>query len=85
MTKNKELSTSDSMARQFTENPDELFDTEEEMYFYYLTITDSYSYYDILEEEKETITKNDNVWFKTKKEIWRGRVLLITYSKKRGK
>ena len=45
-----------------------------------LTITFNYSDYDILEEEKETITKNDNIWFKTKKEILRGRVLLITYS-----
>ena len=45
-----------------------------------LTINGSYSDYDILEEEKENITENDNVWVKTKKEIWRGRVLLICYS-----
>ena len=44
------------------------------------TITGNSSDYDILEEEKETITKNDDVWFKTKKEIWGGRVLLISYS-----
>ena len=49
-----------------------------------LTINGNYSDYDILEEEKETITKNVNVWVKTKKYIWRGRVLLIPYSKKRG-
>ena len=50
-----------------------------------LTIPGDYSDYDILEEEKENISKNDEVWVKTKKEIWRGRVLLITYStKKRG-
>ena len=49
-----------------------------------LTITGDYSYYDILEEERDAITKNDDVWVKTKQEIWRGRVLLIPYSKKRG-
>ena len=32
-----------------------------------LTIPGGYSDYDILEEEKETISKNDEVWFKTKK------------------
>ena len=45
-----------------------------------LNIIGTYSDYDILEEEKETITKNDNVCVKTKEEIWRGKVLLITYS-----
>ena len=48
-----------------------------------LTITGDYSDYDILEEEKDTISENDDVWIKTKKEIWRGRVLLIPYSKKK--
>ena len=80
MVKNTELSTSESGARIITETPDENVDTEEEMDFDDLTITGNYSDYDILEEEKETITKNDNIWFKTKKEILRGRVLLITYS-----
>ena len=32
-----------------------------------LTIPSEYSDYDILEEEKETISKNDEVWIKTKK------------------
>ena len=32
-----------------------------------LTIPGDYSDYDILEEEKETISKNDEVWFQTKK------------------
>ena len=32
-----------------------------------LTITGDYSDYDILEEEKDGITKNDDVWVKTKK------------------
>ena len=46
-----------------------------------LPITGNYSDYNILEEEKETITKNNNVWVKTKKEIWRERVLLFPYIK----
>ena len=45
-----------------------------------LTITGNCIDYDILEEERETITENDDVWVKTKKEICRGRVLLIPYS-----
>ena len=77
-----ELSTSDSVTGPLTENPDEKVDTEEEMDFDEWTITGNYSDYDILEEEKETINKNDNVWVKNKKYIWRGRVLLISYIKK---
>ena len=84
MAKNTEWSTSESVARKITETPNENVDTEEEMYFYELTITGDYSDYDILEEEKETISKNDEVWIKAKKERSRGRVLLIHYSKKRG-
>ena len=44
-----------------------MVDTEEEMSFEDLTITGNYSDYDILEEEKATITENDNIWVKTKK------------------
>ena len=80
VTKNTELSTSTSVARQLIENPDDIVDTEEEMDFDDLTITGNYSDYDILEEEKEAITENYNVWFKTKKKIRREIVLLITYS-----
>ena len=61
------------MAIKLTENTDESVDTEEDMDFGYLTITGSYSDDDILEEEKETISKNDEVWVKTKKELWRDR------------
>ena len=39
------------------------------MYFDDLTIPSDYSDYNILEEEKETRLKNDEVWVKTKKEI----------------
>ena len=53
------------------------------MSFEDLTVTGDYSDNDILEEEKETITKIDDVWVKTKKEKWRGRLLLITYSFKK--
>ena len=69
------------MAIQLTENPDDMVDTEEEMSFDELTITGNYSDCDLLEEEKETITENDNVWVKTKK-IWRWILLLIPYNKK---
>ena len=48
-----------------------------------LTIPGDYSDCDILEEEKETISKNDEVWIKTKRDIRKGMVLLIPYSKKR--
>ena len=48
-----------------------------------LTITGDYSDYDILEEEKETISKNDEFWVKTKKEIWRGILMLIPYIKRK--
>ena len=63
------MSTSDSVVWKLTENTDGNVDTEEEMAFYDLTITSSYNDYDILKEERENITKNDNVWVKHKKEI----------------
>ena len=39
--------------------------------------------YDILEEEKETISKNDEICVKTKNDTWRGIVLLIPYIHKK--
>ena len=50
-----------------TETPDENFDTEGEMAFDDLTIPGDYSDCDILEEEKESISKNDEICVKTKK------------------
>ena len=50
-----------------TENPDDMVDAEEEMSFEDLTITSNYSDYDILEEEKDTISEKDDVWVITKK------------------
>ena len=52
------------MAGKVIETSYENFYTEEEISFYDLTITGDYSYYDILEEEKETISKNYDVWVK---------------------
>ena len=46
-----------------------MVDAEEEMPSEELTITGDYSDYDIFEEEKDTITKNDNVWVKTKQNM----------------
>ena len=57
------------MARKITDNPDENVDTEEEISFDEFTIPGNYSDYDTLEEEKETTSKNDETWVKTKKEI----------------
>ena len=37
-----------------------------------ITITGDYSDYDILEEEKDTITENENVWVKKTKINWEG-------------
>ena len=55
------------MAGQLTENPDDMMDTEEEVSFGDLIIIGNYSDYGILEEEKKTTTKNNNIRVKTKK------------------
>ena len=73
VTEKTELSTSTLVARQLTENPDYMVDTEEEMSSEDLTITGDYSDHNILEEEKDTITENDDVW--VQKKICRGRVI----------
>ena len=72
VTKNTELFTSTLVARQLTENTYDIVDSEEEMYSEDLTITGDYSDYDILEEEKDTITENDDVWVKTKNKYGEG-------------
>ena len=63
------------MERQLTENTDDIVNTEEDMDFDDLNIAGNYSDYDILDEEKDNITKNNNVWVKKKKKIWSWRVL----------
>ena len=57
VTKKTELSTSDLVVRQLTENQDDMVDTEEEMSFDDLTITGDYSGYGILVEGKEMINR----------------------------
>ena len=42
-----------------------MVDEKEEMSYEDLTITGDYSDYDILEEEKDTTTKNNHIWVKT--------------------
>ena len=81
--RNTYLSTSTLVARQLTENADDMVEEGKEISSDDLTITGDYSDYDILEEENDTISKNNDVWVKTKKEIWRVRVLLIPESKKK--
>ena len=67
MTRNTDLSTSTFLARKLTKNADDMVDEEKERSSDDLTITCDYSNYDILEEEKDTISENDDVWVKTKK------------------
>ena len=55
------------VARQLTENQDDMVYSEEKMSFVDFTVTGDYSDYNILEEERGTIIKNDDVWVKTKK------------------
>ena len=76
------MSASTLVATQLTENADDIVEEGKEISSDDLISTGDYSDYEILEEEKDSIPKNDFFWVKTK--IWRRRVLLIPYSKKRG-
>ena len=71
------------MATEITENADDMVAEENQMSSDDLIHAEDNSDYDILEEEEDLIAENDQVWVKTKKEIWRGTVLLIPYSKKK--
>ena len=42
-----------------------------------LTITGDYSDYDIFEKEKDTITKNNNVWVKIKQNMKRETIVIF--------
>ena len=75
------MSASTVVATEITEHADDMVEEGKEMSSDELISTGDYSDYKILDEEKDLISKNDIVWVKTKKEIWRGRVLLITYRK----
>ena len=79
--RNIDLNASTLVETQLAENTDDMVEEGKEMSFYDLISTGGYSDCEILDEEKDHISKNDLVWVKTKKEIWRGRVLLIPYSK----
>ena len=60
-TENTELITTESVVVQIKDSPVENSNIEEEMDFDDLTIPDNYSDCDILEEEKEPISLNDEV------------------------
>ena len=81
VTREIDLSASNFVATELTEHAYDMAEEGKEMSSDDLISTGDYSDYDILDEEKDTISKNDPVRVKTKKEIWRGRVLLIPYSK----
>ena len=66
MTRNIDLSTSTLVATQLTENADDMVEEGKEMSSDDLISTGDYSDYDILDEEKDPISKNDLVWVKTK-------------------
>ena len=67
MTRNIYLSTCTLVARQRTKNADDMVEEGKEISSDDLTITGDYSDHDILEEERDTISENDDVWVKTKK------------------
>ena len=52
-----------------TEPSVETVNTDKEICFDNLIITRNYSDYDVFEEEQKTISLNDIVWVKNKKEI----------------
>ena len=79
VTINTYLSASTVVATEITENTDDMVEEGKEMSSDDLISTGDYSDYDILDEEKDPISKNNLVWVKTK--ICRGRVLLIPYRK----
>ena len=71
VTRKIDLSASTLVATQLTENADAMVEEGKEMSSDDLISTGDYIDYEILEKEKDYISKNDFVWVKTKKEIWR--------------
>ena len=67
MTRKIDLSASTLVATQLTKNEDDMVEEGKEMSSDDLISTVDYSNYDILDEEKDPISKNDLVWVKTKK------------------
>ena len=62
------LSASTLVATQLTENADDMVEEGKEMSSDDLISTGYYSDYDILDDEKDPISKNDLVWVKKKME-----------------
>ena len=75
------MSASTVLATEISGHANDMVAEVNEMSSDDLISTGDYSDYNILDEEKDLISKNDIVWVKTKKELWRGRVLLIPYRK----
>ena len=49
-----------------------------------MNIPGDYNDYEIFEEEKETKSSHDEVLVKTREDMWRGRLMINPYCKKRG-
>ena len=67
VTRNTNLSASTVVATEITEHANDMAAEGKEMSSDDLISTGDYSDYDILDEEKDPISKNDLVWVKTKK------------------
>ena len=67
MTINTNLSDSTVVATEITEHTNDMVAEENEISSDDLISTGDYSDYNILDEEKDLISKNDIVWVKTKK------------------
>ena len=61
-----EVSTNEPVERDITESLIKTVNTEKDTRYGNLSITGDYGDYDVLEEEQETISLNDIVWFKVK-------------------
>ena len=83
VTRKIDLSASTLVATQLTENADDMVKEGKEMSSDNLISNGDYSDYDILEEEKDSISKNDFVWVKKKKNMER-KSTVISLQQKRG-
>ena len=72
------------MATEITEHTNDMVAEENEMSSDELISTGDYSDYDILDEEKDLISKNDIVWVKTKKNMERKSTVNYLQQKQRG-
>ena len=72
------------MATKLTEIADDMLEEGKEMSSDNLISTGDYSDYDILEEEKDSISKNDFVWVLKKNNMERKSTVNSLQQKKRG-